>query len=257
MRLSALFTVSTLALTMVAAPVLAQTVIKDGPMPGPGQKIVEMHQMMMRDDTTKLSLSASGEVSATPDMATVSFGVVTKGDTASDAMKANNVRMNAVMAALKSAGIAPKDIQTSSLNLNPQYVYADNQPPKLTGYQAQNQITVRVNDLAQTGPVIDTVIKAGINQIDSINFGLKDDAALLDEARKQAIKTLTARADLYAAATGTKVKGIREISEGGPIRNQPVPMMVMRMKTADTSTPVSAGELQMSVEVSAVFDLAK
>ncbi len=252
MRISPLFTVSTLALTLFAVPALAQNAPMDMP-----RDMGPMPHMMMRDDTTKLSLSASGEVSATPDMATVSFGVVTKGATASDAMKANNVRMNAVMAALKSAGIAAKDIQTSSLNLNPQYVYADNQPPKLTGYQAQNQISVRVNDLAQAGPVIDTVIKAGINQIDSITFGLKDDAALLDEARKQAIKILTARAELYATATGLKIKGISAISEGGPIRNQPMPMAGLMVKSARESTPVSAGELQMSVEVSAVFDLTK
>ncbi len=207
---------------------------------------------------TLLTLSASGDVRATPDMATINFAVVTQGATASDAMKANNVRMNAVMAALKSAGIAAKDIQTSSLNLNPQYVYADGQSPKLTGYQAQNQITVRVNDLSQTGPVIDTVIKAGINQVDSITFGLKDDQTAMDTARQTAIANLMKRANLYAAATGQKVKRIVSIEEGGPVVNVPRPMVMMaaRMK-ADASTPVSAGEMEMSVQVSATFELEK
>lgn len=208
---------------------------------------------------TTLSLTATGQVSATPDMATVSFAVVTQGKTASDALKANNARMNAVLAALKTAGIASKDIQTSSLNLNPQYVYRDNLPPTLTGYEARDQITVRVNDLAQTGPVIDAVIKAGINQVDAISFGLKNDDAVLDQARQQAVTTLQKRASLYAAATGLKVKRVLTIEEGAPMTYQPPRPMIMMAKAAnaDASTPVSAGELQESVTVSATFELEK
>jgi len=211
--------------------------------------------VLMMPAPSTLSLSANGEVSATPDMATINFAVVTQGNTASDAMKANNTRMNAVMASLKNAGIAAKDIQTSNLNLNPQYDYTDGQAPRLTGYQAQNQITVRVNDLNQTGPVIDTVIKAGINQVNAINFGLKNDEAVTDQARQAAVATLLKRANLYAGATGMKVKRIISISEGGPVYNQPQPMMFARAKMADASTPVSSGELQLSVNVSATFEL--
>ncbi|ESQ84543.1 hypothetical protein AEAC466_09330 [Asticcacaulis sp. AC466] len=212
--------------------------------------------VLMMPAPSTLSLSAAGEVAATPDMATIHFAVVTQSGTASGAMKANSVKMNEVMAALKAAGIASKDIQTSNLNLNPQYNYADGQAPKLTGYQAQNQITVRINDLNQTGTVIDAVIKAGINQVDSINFGLKNDDAVLDQARQSAVATLLKRANLYATATGMKVKRIISIEEGGPVYNQPQPMM-FRAKAADASTPVSAGELQLSVNVSATFELEK
>ena len=206
---------------------------------------------------TTLSLSATGEVSATPDMATIAFAVVTQGKTASDAMKANNARMNAVMSALKTAGIAARDIRTSSLNLNPQYVYNNNQPPQLTGYEARDQITVRVNDLTQTGPVIDAVIKAGINQVDQITFGLKNDDAVLDQARQQAVATLQQRAQLYATAAGLKVKRILNIEEGSPmIVRPPVPMVrFAAAKAMDESTPVSGGDLQESVTVSATFEL--
>ena len=207
---------------------------------------------------TTLSLSATGEVSATPDMATISFGVVTSAKTAADAMKANNVRMNAVMAALKAAGIAVKDIRTSSLNLNPQYVYNNNQPPQLTGYEARNQVTVRVNDLSQTGAVIDATVKAGVNQIDQVGFGLKNDDAVLDQARQQAVATLQQRAQLYATAAGLKVKRILAIEEGSPmVVRPPMPMMAKRVMgvVADESTPVSGGELQESVTVSATFEL--
>ena len=205
---------------------------------------------------TTLNLSADGEISAAPDMATISFGVVTQSMTASAAMKANNIRMNQVLAALKSAGIDAKDIQTSSLNLSPQYNYDNNgAPPKLTGYQAQNQVTVRVNKLDQTGPVIDAVIAAGVNQIDAINFGLKDDDAALDAARQDAVKTLMQRANLYASALGMKIKRVQNLSEGGPSYSPPRPMAMAGLMAKDASTPVAAGEMKLSVTVSAVFEL--
>ena len=208
---------------------------------------------------TTLSLSVEGEATATPDMAAVSFGVQTQGKTAADALKANNARMTAVLAALKAAGIAAKDIQTSSLNLNPQYTYGNNVPPTLNGYQASDQITVRVNELGQTGPVIDQVVKAGINQIDSVTFGLKNSDAALDQARQGAIATLSQRANLYAAATGLHVTRLVNIQEGS---NQtivpPRPMFAMaKMAAADTATPVSEGELHLIVTVSATYELAK
>ncbi|ESQ91697.1 hypothetical protein ABAC460_04990 [Asticcacaulis sp. AC460] len=207
---------------------------------------------------TTITLTANGEVSAAPDKAMVSFGVVTQAGNASNAMKNNNVKMNQVMAALKAAGIEAKDIQTSSLNLSPQYDYNNNNggQPKITGYQAMNQVTVRVNKLDQTGTVIDAVLAAGVNQIDNISFGLKNDDALMDQARTQAVKALTQRANLYASALGMKVKRVQTISESGPVYNHPMPMMAMRAEAAmDKSTPVASGELQLSVSVSAVFEL--
>ena len=234
-----LFATAAIAALIAAAPVFAD------PAPAP--------------NTTTLSLSVEGESTATPDMATVSFGVQTHGATAADALQANNARMTAVMAALKSAGIATKDVQTSSLNLNPQYTYGNNVPPVLNGYQASDQITVRVNDLSRTGPVIDQVVKAGINQIDQVTFGLKDSNAALDEARQDAVATLAKRASLYAAATGLHVVRLVDISEGERQSVVPPrPMMMMRDKAvAGVATPVSEGELQLSVTVSATYEMAK
>ncbi len=209
-------------------------------------------------NATALSLSVEGESTATPDMATVSFGVQTQGKTAADALQANNARMTAVMAALKNAGIATKDIQTSSLNLNPQYTYGNNVPPTLNGYQASDQITVRVEDLSRTGPVIDQVVKAGINQIDSVTFGLKDNNAALDQARQSAVATLAQRANLYAAATGLHVTRLVSLEEG---EHQsvvpPRPVFAMAKMAAPAATPISEGELHLSVTVSATYELAK
>ena len=230
------------ATTAFAALLLAAPAFADTPAPA----------------ATTLSLSVEGEATATPDMATVSFGVQTQGKTAADALQANNARMTAVMAALKSAGIAAKDIQTSSLNLNPQYTYANNVPPVLNGYQATDEITVRVEDLSRTGPVIDQVVKAGINQIESVTFGLKDNNAALDQARQDAIATLAKRASLYAAATGMHVTRLITIEEGEHQNVVPPrPMYAMAKVAGVVATPVSEGELHLSVTVSATYELAK
>ncbi len=243
------FSAIALAAVFAGAPLAASAQMASPPAP-----MAPMPQNVVMPTT--VTLTASGNVSAAPDMATISFGVVTQAKTASDAMKANNVRMNLVLAALKATGIDPKDIQTSSLNLNPQYTYPDNLPPKLNGYQAQDQVSVRVNDLTKTGPVIDAVIAAGVNQLDSIDFGLKNDQAATDQARQQAVTTLMQRAQLYATAFGLKVKRVVTISEGGPALSPPRPMMYAKMAAAGVSTPVATGEMQLSVDVTATFELS-
>jgi uncharacterized protein YggE len=85
--------------------------------------------------------------------------------------------MNGVMASLRKAGIAEKDIQTSNLNLNPQYRYVENQPPELVGYQASNQVTVTVHDLKKLGAAVDATVGAGANHVQGISFGLEDPTA--------------------------------------------------------------------------------
>ena len=96
---------------------------------------------MMASDGTLLSVSAQAEARRVPDVAAISAGVVTQALDANAAMRANAVQMDKVMAAIKGAGIAERDIQTSSVNLNPQYKYVENQNPTITGYQAKNGST--------------------------------------------------------------------------------------------------------------------
>src|SRR5436190_7555527 len=112
-----------------------------------------------------LNISAFGEVRTAPDMATIMLGVMTRGATAEEAMRANAAQMNQVLAALRRVGIAQADIQTAGVNLNPQYVYEQNQPPRLNGYQANNQVTVRVMDIAKVGAALDAAIAAGGNEV--------------------------------------------------------------------------------------------
>jgi uncharacterized protein YggE len=141
-----------------------------------------------------LNLSAYGEVKAAPDMATISFGVVTEATTAAEAMRLNAARMNEVMTALRRAGIEERYVQTSGLNLSAQYDYVQNEPPRLRGYQANNRVTVIINDLTKVGTTADAVVAAGVNQIDGISFGLKDPTSAENQARQLAVRNLQAKA---------------------------------------------------------------
>jgi uncharacterized protein YggE len=207
---------------------------------------------------TTLNLAADGEVKAAPDMASINLGVMTEARTAQGAMQANSARMTEVMAALRKAGIAAKDIQTSGLNLNAQYVYEQNVPPRLTGYQASNQVTVIVHDLTKLGAAVDATVSAGANQVNGISFGLNDPTAAENAAREDAVKALQAKADLYARATGYRVGRLVWLSEGGGYTPRPpVPMMAYASKREAMDTPVSAGELNVRIEVTGLYELTR
>lgn len=206
-----------------------------------------------------LNLSAYGEVKAAPDMATISFGVVTEAPTAAEAMSQNAARMNQVMAALRRAGIAERDVQTSGLNLSAQYDYVQNEPPRLRSYQASNQVTVIINDLTRVGSTADAVVAAGVNQINGISFGLKDPTAAENQARQIAVRNLQAKAALYSQALGVPLGGIRSLTEGGGYAPPPPRPMYARAEMAMDagSTPVAAGELTVRIDITGVYDLAR
>ena len=207
---------------------------------------------------TTLNLSAYGEAKVAPDMATITLGVMTEGKTAAEAFAANATRMTAVMASLRRAGIAERDIQTSNLNLSPQYRYAENQPPMLIGYQVSNQVTVTVRDLKRVGAAVDATVNAGANQVNGISFGLADPTAAENAARQAAVKALAAKADLYAAATGHRISRLVTLSEGGGY-SAPPPMPVYAMARAEMkdSTPVSGGELRVRIDITGLYELAR
>jgi uncharacterized protein YggE len=137
---------------------------------------------------TRLDVVATGEVARTPDIATISAGVVTQSATPSAALSDNAARMAASIAALRRAGVADRDIQTSALSLSPQYRYQENSPPVITGYQASNQVTVRFRDVKRAGPILDTLVAQGANQINGPTFSVDKPEPALDEARTRAVR---------------------------------------------------------------------
>ncbi len=207
---------------------------------------------------TVLDVTAEGRTTRVPDLATIRAGVVTQAATAAAALADNATRMNRVLAALRRAGVAPRDLATASVSLSPQYRYADNKPPVVTGYQASNNVSVRFRDIARSGAILDALVAEGANQIDGPNLSVDDADAALDEARVDAVKRARTRAELYARAAGLSVSRIVSIAEagqdaGGP-EHPPIIVTSLRMAAAAPApTEIAPGEKRVSVTLSVRF----
>jgi uncharacterized protein YggE len=203
---------------------------------------------------TRLDISATGEVTRVPDLAIISAGVQTLQPTATGAIEENATRMERVRAALKRAGIADRDIQTSSINLYPDYRQDERTGgnPQLIGYRAQNEVTVKFRDIANTGKILDALVAQGANQINGPMLSIDKPEAALDEARTQALANARSRAELYARATGKKVGRILAISESGG--GVPGPIYARAAMVAESSK-IDAGEQALSITLSVTFEL--
>jgi uncharacterized protein YggE len=233
-----LLTASLLALAAIPAPASAQT--------------VPVHTI----SGTRLDVVATGEVTRVPDIVRIGAGVVTTAPTASGALQENARRMETVRAALRRAGVAERDIQTSQLNLHPDYRHdqGGNQP-QLIGYRAINEVTVRFRNIADTGKILDALVAQGANQINGPMLGIDKPEGALDEARTRALAAARARAELYARATGKRVGRILAISEGGGNMG-PMPMYRGDAITVTGSkTEISPGEQSLSVTLAVSFEL--
>lgn len=223
--------------------------------PGPAQAQAQAPATLPAD-ATLLSVSTQAQASRAPDIAAVSAGVVTQAADGNSAMRQNAELMNKVLAAVKAAGVASRDIQTSGINLHPQYHYQENQPPRITGYQASNTLNLKLRDVARIGNVLDALVASGANQINGPSFGIDDPEPLYGQARIDALKLARARAESYADALGVRVRRIVSVNEGGGSMPGPMPMMA-RAKEAFDSTPVAAGESSVSVQLEVVFELGR
>ena len=206
---------------------------------------------------TRLDVVATGEVSRVPDLARISAGVVSVAPTATAALAENATRMASVRAALKRAGIADRDIQTSSINLYPDYRHdPQGANPQIIGYRASNEVSVRFRDIASSGKILDALVAQGANQINGPMLTIDKPEAALDEARTQALANARARAELYAKALGKRVGRILSISEAGANYAPPVVMMrqANRGAVAD-STSIDPGEQTLAVSLSVSFEL--
>jgi uncharacterized protein YggE len=206
---------------------------------------------------TRLDISSTGEVSRVPDIAIISAGVVTRQPTATAAIQQNATQMERVLAALKAAGVAERDVQTSSISLNPEYRYAEGQAPRLAGYTASNQVSIRFRDIRNTGKILDALVAEGANQINGPSLTIDKPDEALDEARTKALANGRARADFYAHALGRRVVRLISVSEGGG--NYPVPPMPVMMEARAASqaadTSIVPGEQKLQVNLSMVFEV--
>ena len=204
---------------------------------------------------TRLDIAATGETTRVPDIAIISAGVVTRASSAKSALSQNAAQMERVRAALKRAGIADRDIQTSNISLNPEYRYVENQPPRLTGYTASNQVSVRFRDIGSTGDILDALVAEGANQINGPSLTIDKPEQAMDEARVKALAAGRARAELYARSLGMRVVRLLAVTESGSYAVPPPMPVMMEARAQAANTKIDPGEQKVQVSVGMTFEL--
>jgi uncharacterized protein YggE len=223
--------IATFAALLAAAPALAQTT------PPP-----------------TISVSGEAQVSVAPDLAQIDGGVTSEGKTAREASDANNKAMATILPALKAAGIAEADIQTSRLSLYPQSAPSrPNGPAQITGYRASNRVAIRIRDVSRVASTLDALVSAGANEIGGINFMVSQESKALDEARTRALEDARRKAEIYAKAANVRLGAPVSISEEGS--GGPVPMRAQFK--AGTAAAVAPGEETLRVSVNVSYEILK
>jgi uncharacterized protein len=204
-----------------------------------------------------ISVNGSGKAYLTPDIAYITIGVHTEGPVAAEAVAQNNANTQKVIAALKGAGIAEKDIQTTNFSISPQPVYDDqNKPTGKITYLVDNSVFVTVRDITKVGDVLDATVKAGANSISGIQFDVADKTAALSTARQAAVKDAQAKATELASAAGVTLGPVQTINEysspSGPMYDMRAPAP---MAAQAASVPIQPGQMLITVEVSVVYGI--
>lgn len=208
-----------------------------------------------RDGHGTIVVSGTGRVAVEPDVADLRLGVSVARPTVADARTEAARIMTSILAAVAAAGVAERDVRTTTLSVQPRYDYRDNKPPTLTGYDLSNVVEVTIRDLARIGDVVDGTLGAGATSMDSLSFRLADPRPPEREARVAAVAEARSRADVLAEAAGLRITGVIDIVEGsggGP----PSPGFKaerMMMAAADVGTPVQAGSQEVAVNVTVTF----
>lgn len=201
-----------------------------------------------------VSVTGEASISVPPDLAQVDSGVTTEAKTAREASEANNKAMGGVLQALKNAGLAEKDIQTSRLSLSPQSApnRNANAPFLIVGYRASNRVTVTIRDITKVADTIDVLVSAGANEISGISFMVSKASKVLEDARSEAIADARRKAEIYAKAANISIGAPISISE----ETAPGPMPYRKM-AADmaASAPVAQGQETLRVSVSVSYEI--
>jgi uncharacterized protein YggE len=196
--------------------------------------------------TTTITVSGNGTANGVPDQASFDFGVSTQATTATEALSRNAEQANAIVAALKKAGIDASKIQTTDVSLWPQTTSNGTQ---IVGYTASNSVDVTV-PIATAGDTVDAAVRAGANNVDGPNLSVTDQTSLYDEALKQALADARQKAQEIAAASGLTLGIVQKVTETG---GQPTPVMVVNAAVPTASPPIEAGTQQVQASVTVTY----
>jgi len=231
--------------SMIALAVPAVAAAQTGAAAAPAQAVTG----------TRLDVTATGTSRRVPDRVRISAGVATRAETAVQAMRDNAAHMNRVRAALRQAGVAELDIQTGTISLSAAYSYPEDGPAIFQGYDAMNSVNVLLREVASAGPILDSLVAAGVNRIEGPRLVVSAPEPALDEARTAAIATARTRADLYARALGMRVVRVISVSE--------VPESLITLDIGvpayealqPAPTRIDAGEQSLQAAVTVSFEL--
>ncbi len=221
-----------------------------------GASMAQAQDKTSRAADRTVSVSVSGAVSAEPDIAHISTGVVTEAETAREALTRNTAAMKKVIDGLKGLGIAAKDIQTTAFNIEPRYSQSRSSPasaPQINGYRVVNHVRIVAREIARLGDVLDQMVTLGANQMHGLSFQVSKAETLKDEARKVAMANALRRAKLFAEAAGAEIGPVLAISEDvAHIVPRGAPMARAAMAEA---VPIESGSQALEVRVSVTWAL--
>jgi len=212
------------------------------------------------EEDRRISVSGSGTASSQPDRVVLRLGVEATAETASEALSQNSRRMQAVIDALKDAGIPAASIQTQTVQLRPQYESPEREPTKaeeretaarqreLVGYVASNIVEARSDDLDAVGELLDTAVQAGANRVEGIRFEVSDSTELLSQAREAAWEDAEQKAMELADLAGVTLGDVLSINESTSV---PRPVGLGEAMEREAAVPIEPGreEIQVSLQV--------
>ena len=226
--------------------------------PSEGGMSEPQHQMFSGGSQGGISVSGSGSISVEPDLAILNIGVEATGKTVSFARSEAASAMDSVVSSLKKEGILTKDIQTQQLTIYPRYDYQTNKQV-LIGYSVTNTARVKVRDLSKVGKIVDNAAASGGDyvRINGISFNVEDTDQYMESLRKQAVQKAQIKAEEYADSAGVKLGSLRSLTEVGAQYPHMFSAMdnQMRAMSVPMESPISGGELQITVTVFTVFNI--
>jgi uncharacterized protein YggE len=205
----------------------------------------------------ELVVSGSASVDVVPDRATLSVAVETRGNSAAEAAAANARVQTAILEAIKRTGVAPAQLRTTALSVQPEYQYPERGGrPTVVGYSARNSVEVEIRDLTKTGAVVDAALASGATNIAGPNFFAADPTIARRAALEKAVAKARAEAEVVALAAGVRLGRVLEIRLDDASVPEPSPIRFRTMAAEAAQTPVETGTLSVTASVTIRFAIA-
>ncbi|MCE5286798.1 MAG: SIMPL domain-containing protein [Pelosinus sp.] len=209
-------------------------------------------------DLSTITVQGASTLEVTPDQAVISIGITNSAPSVSAVQTANAKVASLVQEKLLDAGITKEKIRTTQYSISPIYTNAtDNtKPPTITGYQADNTISVTIDDITAIGTIIDTAAGAGANQISGIQFEKKDELKLKQTVLQNSVQEASAKAEALAKALNKQIVRVISVNENGVSVQSPSHNTRYEMSLkAVGATPIQPGCIQVHGTVTIVFEI--